>query len=59
MARLIEPMMNGAALDYISMTGSILIFCVGVNLLKKDTFKVSNMLPVIIIAAAFGIFGIS
>ncbi len=58
MARLIEPVMNDAALDYISMTGSILIFCVGVNLLKKNTFKVSNMLPVVFVAAAFGIFGI-
>ncbi len=58
MARLIAPIMNDAALDYISMTGSILIFCVGVNLLKKDTFKVSNMLPVVMIAALLGIFGL-
>ncbi len=58
LARLIEPLMNEAALNYISMTGSILIFCVGVNLLKKGTFKVSNMLPVIVIAAAAGILGI-
>ncbi len=58
MARLIAPVMNDAALDYVSMTGSILIFCVGVNLLKKDSFKVSNMLPVVFIAAALGILGI-
>ncbi len=58
LARLIAPIMNDTALDYISMTGSILIFCVGVNLLRKDTFKVSNMLPVVLLAAIFGICGI-
>ncbi len=39
LARLIAPFLNDLALDYISMTGSILIFCVGVNLIKKGTFK--------------------
>ncbi len=57
-ARLIAPIMNDTALDYISMTGSILIFCVGVNLLRKDTFKVSNILPVVLVAAVWGIAGI-
>ncbi len=56
MARFIEPLMNDKSIDYISMTGSILIFCVGVNLIRKDTFKVSNMLPVIIVAVVLGIF---
>ncbi len=56
-ARLIAPIMNDPALDYLSMTGSILIFCVGVNLLRKETFKVSNMLPVVVVAAIFGILG--
>ncbi len=58
LARFIAPVMNDTALDYISMTGSILIFCVGVNLLRKDTFKVSNMLPVVLIAALLGILGV-
>ncbi len=57
LAKFIEPLMNSQALDYISMTGSILIFCVGFNLLRKNTFKVSNMLPVIVIAAIFGLVG--
>ncbi len=54
LARVIEPIMNEGALEQISMTGSILIFCVGVNLIRKDTFKVSNMLPVVLTAAVFG-----
>lgn len=58
LARLLEPIMSEAALGYISMTGSILIFCVGVNLIKKDTFRVSNMLPVIVVAVVFGVFGV-
>ncbi len=58
MARLIAPIMNDTALDYISMTGSILIFCVGVNLLKKDMFKICNMLPVVFVAAVLGILGL-
>ncbi len=58
LAGFIAPVMNDLSLDYLSMTGSILIFCVGVNLLKKDTFKVSNMLPVIVVAAILGIIGV-
>ncbi len=54
LARLISPLMTDMALEYISMTGSILIFCVGVNLIKEGVFKVSNMIPVIFVAAVWG-----
>ncbi len=57
LARVISPFMTDLALDYISMTGSILIFCVGVNLIWKNTFKVANMLPVVLIAAVAGFLG--
>ena len=49
-ARFIQPYMTQAALHNLSLTGSILIFCVGLNLLRKDSVKVANMLPTIVIA---------
>jgi uncharacterized membrane protein YqgA involved in biofilm formation len=36
-------------LDSIAMTGNILIFCIGVNLVKENTIKVANLLPALII----------
>ena len=38
-------------LDCISMTGGILIFCVGVNLVWSKTIRVANLLPAIVITA--------
>ncbi len=35
----------------LSLVGSVLIFCVGVNLIYPKTFKVANMLPSIVVAA--------
>lgn len=48
----IMPIMTGAALLNLSMVGSILIFCVGLNLVWGKTVKVANMLPSIIFAVA-------
>lgn len=55
LSRLIEPIMTDAALTNLSMIGSILIFCVGVNLVWGKKIRVANMLPAIILAviAAF------
>ena len=50
LAKLIEPLMTEAALNNLSLTGSMLIFCVGVNLIFDKKIKVGNMLPAIIIA---------
>ena len=36
----------------ISQVGSILIFCVGVNLVRPGTFRTANLLPAVMIAAA-------
>lgn len=52
LARGLEPLMTEAAVNGLSMVGSILIFCVGVNLIWPKTFRVANMLPSIFIAAA-------
>lgn len=50
LARAIEPIMTETALNNLSMVGSMLIFCVGVNLVWEKKFKVANMLPAIVIA---------
>lgn len=50
LARLVAPLLSQAAITNLSMVGSVLIFCVGVNLLKDRTFRVANMLPAVIIA---------
>lgn len=52
-ARLIEPLLTESALDNLSLVGSVLIFCVGVNLIRGKMFKVANMLPSIVVAAAW------
>ena len=48
----LQPIMTDAALANLSLVGSILIFCVGVNLIWPKTFKPANMLPAVFIAAA-------
>jgi len=55
LAVLIKPLMTDAALLNLSMIGSILIFCVGINLVWGKKVRVANMLPAILfaIAAAF------
>lgn len=55
LARLIQPIMTEAALSNLSLTGSILIFCVGVNLVWEKRFKPANMLPSIFVAVAYAV----
>ncbi len=50
LARLIAPVMTDAAIASLSLIGSILIFCVGVNLVWGKKFRVANMLPSVILA---------
>ena len=42
--------MTDAALSNLSMIGSILIFCVGINLVWEKKIRVANLLPAIVIA---------
>lgn len=51
LARLISPIMTEAALSNISLVGSVLIFCVGVNLVWGKTIRVANLLPSLVLAA--------
>lgn len=50
LARLVSPIMTDPAVAYLSLVGSILIFCVGVNLIWGKTLRVANMLPAIVFA---------
>lgn len=52
LARLLQPIMTAAAVGNLSTVGSILIFCVGVNLIWGTKFRVANMLPALIVAVA-------
>lgn len=55
LARLIEPILIPAAIANLSLVGSILIFCVGINLIWEHTFRVANYTPAMLFAviAAF------
>lgn len=55
-ARLIAPYLTDAALASVSMVGSVLIFCVGLNLVWGKHLKVANMIPAILIAVAISYF---
>ena len=55
-AKLIQPYMTEPALHNLSLVGSILIVCVGLNLLRKKSVKVANMLPAILIAVIWAFF---
>ena len=49
-ARLVSPIMTDMAAAYLSLIGSVLIFCVGVNLVWGKTLRVANMLPSLVLA---------
>ncbi|MBQ8497088.1 MAG: DUF554 domain-containing protein [Clostridia bacterium] len=55
LASLLSPLMTDEALANLSLVGSVLIFCVGVNLVWGKKIRVANMLPAILLAviAAF------
>ena len=55
LAGLLRPVMTAAALANLSMVGSVLIFCVCINLVWGKKVRVANLLPAIVIAviAAF------
>lgn len=52
LAVLIKPVMTDTALANLSLIGSILIFCVGINLVWGKKIRVANLLPSIVIAVA-------
>ncbi len=50
LASFLRPLMTDAAMNYLSMVGSVLIFCVGINLVFGKKVRVANLLPALIAA---------
>ena len=50
LALVLKPVMTEAALSNLSYVGSVLIFCVGLNLVWDKKVKVANLLPSVVIA---------
>lgn len=50
LSQFIKPIMTDAALANLSLVGSILIFCVGINLVWGKKIRVANLLPGVVIA---------
>lgn len=59
LARFIKPLMTDAALSNLSLIGSILIFCVGINLVWGKKIRVANLLPAIIVAVVIAFLPVS
>ena len=53
LAGLVAPLFTQDVIADLSFLGSILIFCVGVNLVFDQRFRVANMLPVLVVGAVF------
>lgn len=56
LATLLSPVMTAAAQTNLSLVGNVLIFCVGVNLIRPKTFRVANILPSVVIAVIWAFF---
>lgn len=56
LASAISPFITSAAMSALSFVGSILIFCVGLNLVFDTKIRVANLLPGLIIACICTIF---
>ena len=52
LASVIRPVMTDLAMGYLSLVGSVLIFCVGINLIWGKKIRVANLLPAVALAAA-------
>ena len=59
LSRLIAPLLTDGALSNLSMIGSILIFCVGLNLVWGNKVRVANLLPAVVLAVGAAVVPIS
>lgn len=55
LAKILSSIMTTVAISNISLIGSILIFCVGINLLFDKKISVANLLPSIVLAVVFAL----
>ena len=53
LSTLIAPVLTEPALSNLSLVGSVLIFCVGLNLVWGKKVKVANLLPAIVVAVGY------
>ena len=53
LARFIRPWMTDALIEQMSCVGSVLIFAVSLNMIRKDKIKVGNLLPAVFLPAVF------
>lgn len=53
LSTLIAPVLTEPALSNLSLVGSVLIFCVGLNLVGGKKVKVANLLPAIVVAVGY------
>ena len=51
-ATALRPVMTDLAMSYLSLVGSVLIFCVGLNLIRERKIRVANLLPAVVLAVA-------
>ncbi|MBQ9157678.1 MAG: DUF554 domain-containing protein [Eubacterium sp.] len=56
LATFIKPILTDAAMNNLSLVGSILIFCVGLNLVWGKKVRVANLLPAILFAVIAAYF---
>lgn len=59
LSTLLKPIMTDLAMSYLSLIGSILIFCVGLNLVWGKKIRVANLLPAIVLAVIFAVLPIT
>lgn len=52
----IEPYLTEQAVSNLSLVGSMMIFCVGVNILWESKFRVADMLPALVVAVVWAAF---
>lgn len=55
-SELLKPLMTTAVMNNISYIGSVLTFCVGINLLWGNKIRVANLLPALVIGAVWVVF---
>ena len=53
LSRLIAPLMTPEASGKLSLVGSVLIFCVGLNLIRDKKIPVANLLPALVFAVGW------
>lgn len=53
LARAIEPLLTAEALDNLSLVGSALIFCVGINLIWGKKIRLANLVPAVVVAVVY------